>query len=147
MDDASILLVVDNPDEEDLMRRALQRRSIANAVMVARDGLEALDYLFCRGKFEQRGASGKLPAVVLLAPELPRLGGFEVLKQIRANARTSMLPVVILTSSGEEEDVVRSYRSGANSCVRKPFNFAEFISAVAQLGVYWLFLNRPPRSA
>ena len=147
MDDASILLVVDNPDEVDLMLRALQRRNIANVVMVARDGVEALDYLFCRGKFARGGASTKLPAVILLDLELPKLGGLEVLKEIRANARTSMLPVVIFTSSDEEEDVVRSYRSGANSCVRKPVNFAEFISAVAQLGVYWLFLNRPPRSA
>ena len=138
---------MDNPDEEDLMLRALQRRNIANVVMVARDGVEALDYLFCRGKFEQHGASGKLPAVVLLDLELPRLGGFEVLKEIRADARTSMLPVVILTSSGEEEDVVRSYRSGANSCVRKPVTFAEFINAVRQLGLYWVFLNRPPRIA
>jgi two-component system response regulator len=147
MEDKSILLVEDNPDDEELTLRALRQGNIANEVAVAHDGVEALDYLFGRGKFEGRGASAKPPAVVLLDLKLPKLGGLEVLKAIRADPRTSMLPVVILTSSSEDEDMIRSYRSGANSYVRKPVDFAEFTSAVSRLGLYWLILNRMPRIA
>lgn len=146
MDGKNILLVEDNPDDEELTLRALRRGNVANQVTVTHDGVEALDYLFCRGKFGERDGA-QIPAVVLLDLKLPKLGGLEVLRQIRADPRTSMLPVVVLTSSSEDEDMIRSYRSGANSYVRKPVNFAEFASAVSQLGLYWLLLNRLPRIA
>jgi CheY-like chemotaxis protein len=136
----SILLVEDNPDDEDLVLRSLRRVHIANEVTVARDGARALEYLFGEGERVS-------PAVVLLDLKLPKVSGFEVLKAIRSHPDTRRLPVVILTSSSEEEDIVRSYEGGANSYVRKPVRFADFADAVSQLGLYWLLLNRTPDSA
>ncbi len=145
MGEKRILLVEDNPDDEALTLRALQKNNILNDVVVARDGEEALDYLFARGPFGGRDP-GDLPAVVLLDLKLPKVDGHEVLRQVRADERTRRVPVVILTTSREEQDVVESYGSGANSYVRKPVDFSEFVRAVGQLGVYWLMLNEaPPR--
>lgn len=143
MNSKTILLVEDNPQDEMLTLRALRRANLANRVDVARDGRQALDYLFREGEFAEREGID-LPAVVLLDIGLPRLSGLEVLKQLRADARTVLLPVVILTSSDEERDRLKSYKNGANSFVRKPVNFAEFAETVARLGVYWLATNEPP---
>lgn len=143
-DTKSLLLVEDNPDDEDLTLRALRRGGIANDVAVAHDGAEALDYLHGTGRHAGRDLS-RMPAVVLLDLKLPRLSGIEVLKRIRGDARTRALPVVVLTSSSEDEDMIRSYENGANSYVRKPVNFAEFTKAVGELGMYWLLLNSLPR--
>ena len=145
MKDRIILLVEDNPDDEELTLRALRQGNVANEVAVARDGSEALDFLFCTGSHAGRDAA-QMPTVVLLDLKLPKLGGIDVLKRMRADRRTKLIPVVVLTSSSEEEDMVRSYESGANSYVRKPVEFAAFATAVAQLGVYWMLLNQaPPR--
>jgi CheY-like chemotaxis protein len=143
MNPKTILLVEDNPQDEMLTLRALRRVNLANRVDVARDGRQALDYLFREGEFADREGSD-LPAVVLLDIGLPRLSGLEVLEQLRADARTSLLPVVILTSSDEERDRLKSYKNGANSFVRKPVDFAEFAETVARLGLYWLATNEPP---
>ena len=137
-----ILLVEDNPDDVLLTRRALRKNRVVNEVVVASDGQEALDYLFGAGKWA--GQTSVLPQVVLLDLNMPRVGGLEVLRQIRADARTRLLPVVILTSSKEERDLTRGYSLGANSYVRKPVDFEEFVEAARQLGVYWLELNEPP---
>jgi two-component system response regulator len=143
--DRIILLVEDNPDDEELTLRALRLGNVANEVAVARDGSEALDYLFCTGIHAGRNPA-QMPTVVLLDLKLPKLGGIDVLKRMRADPRTKLIPVVVLTSSSEEEDMVRSYESGANSYVRKPVEFAAFATAVSQLGVYWMLLNQaPPR--
>jgi len=136
-----ILLVEDNPDDVELTLRALQGSNVANRVTVARDGVEALDYLLIPGKLP------RTPELVLLDLKLPRLDGLEVLRRMRADERTRLLPVVVLTSSTEEEDMVKSYSLGANSYVRKPVNFAEFANAVHQLGLYWLVLNLAPPPA
>jgi two-component system response regulator len=141
--DRNILLVEDNPDDEALTLRALKKNRIANEVVVCRDGAEALDYLFSRGAFVGRDGSD-LPQVILLDLKLPKVDGLEVLRQIRADGRTSMVPVVILTSSREDEDIARSYQLGANSYVRKPVDFVEFSEAARQLGMYWLLLNQAP---
>jgi two-component system response regulator len=138
-----ILLVEDNPDDELLTLRALKNQNVINEVVVARDGAEALDRLFCRGKYADRDPS-PLPQVVLLDLKLPKLDGLEVLGEIRSDERTKFLPVVILTSSKEEKDLVSSYKLGANSYVRKPINFIEFSEAIKQLGLYWLILNVNP---
>jgi two-component system, response regulator len=144
MDNGTILLVEDNPDDEALTLRALQKNNIRNEVVIARDGVEALDYLFGTGKHSERDSS-LLPQVVLLDLKLPKVDGLEVLRQLRANERTKLLPVVILTSSNEDQDRLRGYDLGANSYVRKPVDFNQFIDAVRQLGLYWLILNeRPP---
>jgi two-component system response regulator len=140
-----ILLVEDNPDDEALTLRAFSKNNIRNPVVVARNGAEALDYLFASGDYAGRDVAD-LPQVVLLDLKLPKVDGLEVLRQIRADERTELLPVVILTSSREEQDLVEGYRLGANSYVRKPVNFDEFVEAARQLGLYWLLLNEvPPR--
>lgn len=140
-----ILLVEDNPNDEELTLRALRKANIANEVAVARDGQEALDFLFCTGKYAGREAPA-MPAVVLLDLKLPKLDGIDVLQRIRADPRTKLIPVVVLTSSSEDEDMVRSYRSGANSYVRKPIEFSAFANAVTQLGMYWVLINQVPPS-
>jgi len=140
-----VLLVEDNPSDEALTLRALKKNGIANSVDVARDGAEALDYLFRTGIHADRSGAD-LPTVVLLDLNLPKIGGLEVLKRIRADERTKLLPVVILTSSDEERDFLEGYESGANSYVRKPVEFGEFAQAVHQLGLYWLILNETPLS-
>lgn len=140
----SILLVEDNPQDEMLILRALRKINLVNQIDVARDGQQALDYLFAEGEFAGR-AGYELPTVVLLDIGLPRLSGLDVLARLRADPRTHLQPVVILTSSDEERDRLRSYESGANSFVRKPLDFAEFVETVARLGVYWLVTNEPPQ--
>ena len=140
-----LLLVEDNADDEFLTLRALQKSKVVNEVVVARDGEEALDYLFARGQYQDRPAEA-MPALVLLDLRLPKITGLEVLRALRENERTSLLPVVILTSSDEERDIVESYNLGANSYIRKPVDFEQFTDAVRQLGFYWLLLNTaPPR--
>lgn len=136
-----ILLVEDNPDDEALVLRALKRYNILNPVVVAHDGAEALDFLFGN---HPANAEGLMPEVVLLDLKLPKIDGMEVLKKIRGNKETEFLPVIILTSSNEERDIVNGYKLGANSYVRKPVDFKEFSEAVGQLGLYWLILNRTP---
>jgi CheY-like chemotaxis protein len=138
-----ILLVEDNPDDEALTLRALQKNNISNQVVVARDGVEALDFIFSTGLYVDRDP-GDIPQVILLDLKLPKVDGLEVLRRIRADPRTHMLPVVILTSSKEEQDLIRGYSLGANSYVRKPVDFTQFVEAVRQLGLYWLVLNEPP---
>ena len=137
-----ILLVEDNHDDEALTLRALQKNQISNEVVVARDGVEALDVLFGTGAHADRDTRLP-PQVVLLDLNLPRLGGLDVLERIRADARTRLLPVVVLTSSKEDEDLINSYSKGANAYVRKPVDFAEFLEAVKTLGLFWLVLNEP----
>jgi len=144
MDDSVILLVEDNPDDEALTLRALKKNNIANQVVVARDGSEALEYLFGTGKYSERDPT-VTPHVVLLDLKLPKIDGLEVLWQLRGDKRTKLIPVVILTSSNEEQDRFTGYDLGANSYVRKPVDFNKFIEAVRQLGMYWLVFNeRPP---
>lgn len=134
----AIVLVEDNPDDEALTLRALKKNAIANEIIVLRDGAEALDYLM-------RGAA--LPQLVLLDLKLPKIDGLEVLRRLRSEPRTSLMPVVVLTSSNEERDLVESYRLGANSYIRKPVDFEQFTEAVRQLGLYWLVLNQVPQQA
>jgi two-component system, response regulator len=138
-----ILLVEDNPDDEALTLRALKKNNITNTVIVAHDGVEAVEYLFGTGMYEGRDPTD-LPEIVLLDLKLPRLDGFEVLTQLRADPRTKLLPVIILTSSKEQQDIVHGYGLGANSYVRKPVDFDQFVEAVRQLGLYWLVLNEKP---
>ena len=138
-----ILLVEDNPDDEALTLRALKKNNILNEVIVARDGVEALDYLFGTGKYAGRDLSN-MPQVILLDLKLPKIDGMEVLRRIRADERTKLLPVVILTSSKEERDLINGYKLGANSYIRKPVDFDQFREAVKQLKLYWLVLNEPP---
>ncbi len=142
MSQRMILLVEDNADDEELTLRALARSNILNPVFVARDGVEALDYLFGRGPHASRDVRDQ-PQVVLLDLKLPKLDGLEVLRAIRSDPRTKRLPVVILTSSVEEQDVLAGYDLGANSYIRKPVDFTQFVDAVKQLGLYWLVLNQP----
>lgn len=137
-----ILLVEDNPDDEALTIRALRKNNIMNEVVVAHDGAEALDYLFGTGQYAGRDID-QLPQVVLLDLKLPKVDGLEVLRQLRSNEATEFLPVVILTTSNEDEDRLAGYSLGANSYVRKPVDFAEFVNAVRHLGLYWLILNQP----
>jgi CheY-like chemotaxis protein len=140
----TILLVEDNPQDEMLILRALRKAQVANRIEVARDGQEAVDYLFSRAD-RPAGAEDGLPAVVLLDLNLPRLSGLEVLDRLRADPRTALLPVAILTSSDEESDRISSYRNGANSFVRKPVDFPQFAETVSRLGIYWMLINDPPR--
>ena len=142
MSEKMILLVEDSPDDEELTTRALRQAKIANEIMVARDGAEALDFIFGEGSHAGRDTS-RMPAVILLDLKLPKLSGLDVLKRLRSDARTKLIPTVILTSSSEDEDMVKSYQLGANSYVRKPVDFSQFAGAVSQLGVYWLLLNQP----
>ena len=142
MSERVILLVEDNPSDEELTLRALKKSNILNRVVVVRDGAEALDYLFARGAHASRPAD-ESPQVVLLDLKLPKIDGLEVLRELRADDRTKLLPVVILTSSIQEQDVVTSYGLGANSYVRKPVDFTQFVEAVRQLGLYWLVINQP----
>jgi two-component system, response regulator len=146
MSNRVILLVEDNPDDQALTRRALTKNNILNEVVVAEDGVAALDYLFATGAHTGRDTS-QLPSVVLLDLKLPKVDGLEVLRRVREDKRTKLLPVVVLTSSKEEQDLVQSYSLGANSYIRKPVDFAQFMEAVRQLGLYWLVLNEsPPRN-
>jgi two-component system, response regulator len=138
-----ILLVEDNPDDEALTLRALKRNNILNPVVVARDGVEALDYLFGAGAYTGRDLH-VMPQVILLDLKLPKVDGLEVLRRLRADERTRLLPVVILTSSKQEQDLIQGYSLGANSYVRKPVDFTQFAEAVRQMGLYWLILNEPP---
>jgi len=138
-----ILLVEDNPDDVTLTLRAFKRSHVMNAIDVARDGIEALDYLFARGDYLSR-VGLPLPTLIILDLKLPKLDGLGVLKAIRAEERTRLLPVVILTSSKEEQDLISGYSLGANSYVRKPVDFAEFVEAVKVLGIYWLMMNQSP---
>jgi two-component system response regulator len=143
MGDRIILLVEDNPDDVALTLRALKKNNILNQVVVAEDGAKALDYLFGTGEFAGQDVKG-LPAVVLLDLKLPKVDGLEVLRRLRAHERTKLLPVVILTSSKEEQDVIAGYELGANSYIRKPVDFDRFLGAARQLGMYWLMLNEAP---
>ena len=146
MKDKIILLVEDNPDDELLTLRALKKNGVLNEVVVAHDGVEALDYLFGTGSHAGRDI-GVMPQLILLDLKLPRVDGLEVLRRLRADERTRLLPVVILTSSKEQQDMVDGYGLGANSYVRKPVNFEQFVSAVEQLKLYWLVLNEAPPGA
>ncbi len=137
-----VLLVEDNPDDVELTRRAFEKSRLANGLVVARDGEEALDWLFATGA--HAGRPPGQPEIVLLDLKLPKVDGLEVLRRLRADPRTRRLPVVVLTSSNEEHDMMASYDLGANSFVRKPVDFAQFVEATRQLGLYWLVLNEPP---
>jgi two-component system, response regulator len=138
-----ILLIEDNPDDEELTLLAFEQSRINSEVVVARDGVEALDYLFATGIFAGRNLD-IMPALVLLDLQLPRVNGLEVLQRLRSNNRTKLLPVVILTTSNEQQDLINSYKLGCNSYIRKPVDFEQFQIAVQQLGMYWLLLNEPP---
>jgi two-component system response regulator len=140
MNEKVILLVEDNPNDVKLTLHALKKNNIANQVIVAEDGVEALEYLFGEGAYADRDVT-QLPSLVLLDLKLPRLDGLDVLKRLRADERTKLLPIVILTSSREEQDLIAGYSLGANSYVRKPIDFDQFTEAVRQLGLYWLVLN------
>ena len=141
MSNKVILLVEDNPDDEALTLRALKKNHIGNEIVVARDGVEALDYVFAQGAHSGRDLSHQ-PEVILLDLKLPKIDGHEVLEKIRADKRTRRIPVVILTTSNEEHDIASSYDNGANSYIRKPVDFEQFIDAIKQMGMYWLVLNK-----
>ncbi len=142
MERKTILLVEDNPDDVELTLRALKQYNIKNEINVVRDGAEALDYLFATGAYADRDTTA-MPAVVILDLKLPKVDGLEVLQRMRADERTKLVPVVVLTSSKEEQDMVNSYKFGANSYVRKPVDFTRFVEAARQLGLYWLVINEP----
>jgi CheY-like chemotaxis protein len=143
MNEKVILLVEDNPDDEALAIRALKRHHVGNEIVVAHDGVEALEYLFGTGSYEGRDVSLK-PSVVLLDLKLPRIDGLEVLRRLRGDDRTKLLPVVVLTTSSEEQDLLDSYSLGCNSYIRKPVDFIQFSEAIRQLGMYWLLMNQAP---
>lgn len=143
MNDKIILLVEDNPDDVDLTIHALKKNNIRNDIVVVNDGAEALEYLFGTGKYSNRDLS-IMPTIILLDLKLPKLDGLEVLRRLRANNRTKFLPVVILTSSKQEHDIIAGYSLGVNSYVRKPVDFNQFAEAVSNLGLYWLLLNEVP---
>jgi two-component system response regulator len=141
-----ILMVEDNPDDEQLTLRALNKHHLANKIHVVRDGQEALDYVFCKGKYADRNIADH-PNVILLDIKLPLIDGIEVLRRIKADDRTKTIPVVMLTSSHEERDLVETYRLGVNSYIVKPVNFEQFTESARAMGMYWMLLNRPPRAA
>ena len=141
--EVEILLVEDNPDDMELTLHALRGEHISNSIEVARDGEEALDFLFCRGAFQERSFEHP-PKVVLLDLKLPKVDGLEVLRQVKADPRTKAIPIVVLTSSKEDRDLVKSYRLGVNSYIQKPVDFDQFRQTVKQLGLYWLVVNEPP---
>jgi CheY-like chemotaxis protein len=143
LEEKIILLVEDNPDDVTLTERALKKSHILNKLIVAKDGAEALDYIFGTGNYSGRD-TGIMPEVILLDLKIPKIDGLEVLKRIRSDKRTNILPVVILTSSKEENDLITGYTLGANSYIRKPVNFNQFVEAIRQLGLYWLVLNEAP---
>ncbi len=143
MTDRYILLVEDNPDDEELTLLSLRKNNLAHEIIVVRDGVEAIEFLSGQGQYAGRDTS-RLPTVILLDLKLPKLDGLGVLRRLRADERTRMLPVVVLTSSSQDADVLASYNLGANSYVRKPVEFSAFVDAVSNLGMYWLLLNRPP---
>lgn len=143
MDQTTILLIEDNPDDVELTLHAFQKNHMANDVVVATDGAEGLDYLFGTGKYAGRDAE-EPPALILLDLQLPKIGGLEVLRKVREDERTKRIPVVIMTTSDEEEDIVNGYNGGANSYLRKPVDFTEFMNSVKQLEMYWMVLNTPP---
>jgi CheY-like chemotaxis protein len=138
-----LLLVEDNPDDEELTLLAFEQSPVSNEVVVARDGVEALDYLFGTGMYANRDTSA-LPALILLDLQLPRINGLEVLHRLRSDDRTKLIPVVIMTTSNEQQDLINSYALGCNSYIRKPVDYDQFVTAVQQLGMYWLFLNEAP---
>lgn len=138
-----LLLVEDNADDEELTLLAFEESRILNEVVVARDGVEALDYLLGTGTYTDRDMN-IMPALILLDLQLPRINGLEVLQRLRADKRTKLIPVVILTTSNEQQDLINSYSLGCNSYIRKPVNYNQFITAVQQLGMYWLLINEPP---
>jgi two-component system, response regulator len=140
-----ILLVEDNPNDEDLTKRAFKKNNIGNELIVVRDGAEALDFLFCKGEYTNRDPNEK-PELILLDINLPKISGLDVLRRIRADENLRLLSVVILTSSREDRDIIEGYKLGANSYVRKPVDFIEFADAIRQLGLYWLVLNEKPPS-
>jgi two-component system response regulator len=142
--EVEILLVEDNPNDVELTLRALKKHNITNKVHVVKDGAEALEYIFSKGAYAHRKIED-YPKVILLDLKLPKVDGLEVLRQIKSNERTKLIPVVVLTSSKEERDLVESYRLGANSYITKPVDFESFVKAVSELGLYWLLLNQPPR--
>jgi two-component system response regulator len=143
MTERYILLVEDNPDDEELTLLSLRKNNLAHEIVVVRDGVEAIEFLFGNGQYAGRDLS-RAPTVILLDLKLPKLDGLGVLKRLRADERTRMLPVVVLTSSSQDADVLASYSLGANSYVRKPVEFGSFVEAVSSLGLYWVLLNRPP---
>lgn len=144
MNEIEILLVEDNPADVELTLRALRKNNIANRVAVAGDGEQALDFIFARGKYKGRNMEN-FPKMILLDLKLPKLGGLEVLREIKTNAVTRVIPVVVLTSSKEERDIIESYSLGVNSYIVKPVDFDKFVSSVRDLGIYWLLVNQPPR--
>lgn len=144
MDKNIIMVVEDNQDDLDLTLRAFAKNNILNEIVIARDGVEALDYLFATGEHAGRDLR-IMPEVILLDLKMPRMGGIEVLRHIRADASTKLLPVVVLTSSDEERDMIESYEHGVNSYIRKPVDFSQFVEAVRQLSLYWMVLNQSPR--
>ncbi len=143
LNEVEILLVEDNPDDAELTTRALKKHNLANKLHWVKDGEEALNFIFAEGSYANRRVEQK-PKVVLLDLKLPKVDGLEVLKKVKSDERMKSIPIVILTSSTEERDVVESYRLGVNSYIRKPVDFEEFVQAVAELGLYWLLLNEPP---
>lgn len=144
INEIEILLVEDNADDMDMTLRALRKANLTNKIQVVRDGAEALEFIFCEGAHAGRKIES-VPKLILLDLKLPKVNGFEVLKRLKADVRTRMIPVVILTSSKEHKDVVESYQIGVNSYIVKPVNFEGFVAAVGELGMYWMLLNQPPK--